>query len=199
MNDREAVHRILDAGFLCHIAFQHEGQAMIIPTAYGRKDDAIYLHGSNRNRMMNALLNGQTACVSVTHLDGIVLARSMFHASANYRSLVAFGKAVLIEDEQERIEGLRIISDHIAKGRWNEVITGSKEELQATMVLKIPVEQVSVKIRSGGPEGDENIPCEAWSGHIPLALKALEPCSSKLSAPGTPWPESVLEVLKRYT
>jgi len=174
-NTEESVYDILDAGFLCHVAFQHHGQTMMIPTAYGRKGDNIYVHGSTKNFMMNNMIDGQTVCIAVTHLDGIVLARSLFDTSANYRSVVLFGKAVLIEDEEERMESLKIITDNIIKGRWDEVPIGSANELKATMVVKFTIEKASAKIRNEGPKGDEEIDVEVWSGHIPLVMKAMEP------------------------
>jgi uncharacterized protein len=175
MNDENSVYSILDAGFLCHVAFQHEGQTMMIPTAYGRKGDSIYLHGSAKNFMLNQILNGQTICVSVTHLDGIVLAKSLFDTSVNYRSVVLFGKAILLEDEAARMEGLKIITENIIEGRWDEVPTGTPQQLKATMVLEFSIERASAKIRNEGPMGDDTVLNNAWSGHIPLITKALEP------------------------
>lgn len=175
VNDEAHVYEILDAGFLCHVAFQHEGIPMIIPTAYGRKGDVIYLHGSAKNFMLNQIIQGQTICISVTHLDGVVLARTLFDTSANYRSVVLFGKASLIEKEEERLEALKIITENILPGRWEEVPVGSENELKATMVVAFAIERASAKIRSGSPAGDENQLNEVWSGHIPLELKALEP------------------------
>ena len=175
VNNESAIHEILDAGFLCHIAFQHEGETMIIPTAYGRKDNILLFHGSTKNFMLNQIIKNQTICVSVTHLDGIVLARTLYDTSANYRSAILYGKAELIENHEDRIEGLKIITENIIKGRWNEVSIGSENELKATMVIKFTIEKASAKIRKGGPEGDENKSSAVWSGHIPLSLKALEP------------------------
>ncbi len=175
VNDVESVNAILDAGFLCHIAFQHKGQPMIIPTAYGRKGNEIYLHGSTKNFMLNQILDGQTICISVTHLDGIVLARTLFDTGVNYRSTILFGKVVLVEDENERIEGMKIITENVIKGRWSEVNLGTEPQLKATMVVKFTIEKASAKIRMGAPMGDENVKNEVWSGEIPLALKALQP------------------------
>jgi nitroimidazol reductase NimA-like FMN-containing flavoprotein (pyridoxamine 5'-phosphate oxidase superfamily) len=175
MNDAESVHAILDAGFLCHVAFQHQGQTMMIPTTYGRENDTLYLHGSTKNFMLNQILDGQTSCISVTHLDGIVLAKTLFDTSVNYRSVVLFGKAVLVSDENERMNGMKIITENIVKGRWDEVKLGDENQLKATMVIKFTIERASAKIRTGGPMGDDNIPDEVWSGEIPLVLKALQP------------------------
>ncbi len=174
-NTEESVYAILDAGFLCHIAFQHQGQTMMIPTAYGRKDDALFIHGSKKNFMLNQIINGQTVCVGVTHLDGIVLARTLFDTSANYRSVVLFGKAEQIFDYDERIEALKIITENIIKGRWSEVPIGEENKVEATMVVKIKIDSASAKIRSGAPQGDENKTNVVWSGEIPLMLKAAEP------------------------
>lgn len=174
-NDEKAVYEILDAGFLCHVAFQHNGQTMMIPTAYGRKEDALYFHGSSKNFMLNQIVSGSSICIGVTHLDGIVLAKTLFDTSANYRSVVLFGKAELLTDPDERLEGLKIITENIIKGRWNEVTVGSENQLKATMVVKFTIEKASAKVRQGGPQGDEEISDTVWSGHIPLYLRAGEP------------------------
>lgn len=175
--DEKAIYDILDAGFLCHVAFPHQGQTMMIPTAYGRREDALYLHGSTKNFMLNQVVNGSPICIGVTHLDGIVLAKTLFDTSANYRSVVLFGKAELLTDRNERLEGLKIITENIIKGRWNEVSVGSENQLKATMIVKFTIEKASAKIREGGPEGDEQITDNVWSGHIPLALIAGQPIS----------------------
>ena len=175
MNNEQTVYEILDAGFLCHIAFQHEGTPMIIPTAYGRKDDCLYFHGNTKNFMMNQIINGNTISVAVTHLDGIVLARTLFDTSANYRSVVLFGKAERITDHIERIEGLKTITENIIKGRFDEVPIGTENELKATMVVKFKIESATAKIRAGAPQGDDDETNETWSGHIPLKFRAEEP------------------------
>ncbi len=175
MNDIENIHAILDAGFLCHIAFQHQGQTMMIPTAYGRFGDYLYIHGSTKNFMLNKILDGQTICITVTHLDGIVLAKSLFYSSVTYRSTILFGKAVLIDDDQEKIHGMKIISENLVKGRTDEVEIGTEAQLNATMVIKFTIESASAKMRSEGPMGDDEILDEVWSGVIPLTIKALEP------------------------
>ncbi|MBK9727027.1 MAG: pyridoxamine 5'-phosphate oxidase family protein [Saprospiraceae bacterium] len=175
MNDVENVHAILDAGFLCHVAFQHQGQTMMIPTAYGREEDDLYLHGSTKNFMLNQILDGQISCISVTHLDGIVLAKTLFDTSVNYRSVVLFGKAILLTDETERLKGMKIITENIVKGRWDEVKIGDENQLKATMVIRFTIEKASAKIRTGAPMGDVEIKDDVWSGEIPLAMKALQP------------------------
>ncbi|HCS21716.1 MAG TPA: pyridoxamine 5'-phosphate oxidase family protein [Bacteroidetes bacterium] len=191
VNDEAHVYAILDAGFLCHVAFVHEGVPMIIPTAYGRKGDIIYLHGSVKNFMLNQIIQQQTISISVTHLDGIVLARTLFDTSANYRSVVLFGKATLLEKEEDRLEALKIITDNIIPGRWEEVPVGSDSELKATMVVAFKIEHASAKVRSGGPAGDENQENEVWSGHIPLELKAHEPIADPKFGDTIPLTKSV--------
>lgn len=175
MNNVENVYSILDAGFLCHVAFQHQSQTKMIPNAYGREEDNLYFHGSTKNFMLNQILDGQICCISVTHLDGIVLAKSLFHSSVNYRSVVLFGKAILINDETERLKGLKIITENIVKGRWAEVEIADENQLKATMVIKFTIEKASAKIRTGSPMGDAEMKDEVWSGEIPLVLKAMQP------------------------
>ncbi|MFN6944205.1 MAG: pyridoxamine 5'-phosphate oxidase family protein [Cytophagaceae bacterium] len=197
-NNEETIYEILDAGFLCHIAFQHEGQTMMIPTAYGRKDNSLYVHGSTKNYMLNQIINGQTICIGVTHLDGIVLARTLFDTSANYRSVVLYGKAELVEEHEERIEGLKIITENIIKGRWSEVPIGSENELKATMIVKFTIDKASAKVREGGPNGDEDKLNEVWSGHIPLSLKALDPIYDSKFGLELEMTESVKGFLENY-
>jgi len=176
VNEEQTVFDILDAGFMCTIAFTHQNQAMMIPTTYGRIGDVIYFHGSTKNFMMNEALKNDQICISVTHLDGLVLAKSLFNTSANYRSVVLFGKAELVENEEEWMKGLEAITENIIPNRWNEVKLGSENELKATMVVKMKIEKASAKIRDCGPQGDENDgEIESWSGHIPLKIKALDP------------------------
>lgn len=199
VNDTESVNAILDAGFLCHVAFIHEGNPMMIPTAYGRKDDSIYLHGSTKNFMLNKLLTEQTACISVTHLDGLVLARSLFDTSVNYRSVVLFGKGVVLTDEEERMEGLKIITENIIKGRWDEVPVGTEQQLKGTMVIKFTIESASAKIRNVGPMGDEEMDNEVWSGVIPLAVKAAAPIADEKFGGNIPLTESVKNFIIKNT
>jgi nitroimidazol reductase NimA-like FMN-containing flavoprotein (pyridoxamine 5'-phosphate oxidase superfamily) len=198
MNDEQTVYEILDAGFLCHVAFQHEGQTMMIPTAYGRKDDFIFLHGSRKNFMLQQICNGQTACISVTHLDGVVLARTLFDTSANYRSAVLFGKAQIVEEETERLEGMKIITENIIKGRFDEVKLGTENEVAATLVVKFKIESASAKVRNGGPMGDEDEKQEVWSGVIPLSLKAHTPIVDVKNETQFEYSESIKSFLKKY-
>jgi nitroimidazol reductase NimA-like FMN-containing flavoprotein (pyridoxamine 5'-phosphate oxidase superfamily) len=192
------VYAILDAGFMCHVAFQHEGQTMMIPTSYGRSGGYLYLHGSARNFMFSQILNSQTICIGVTHLDGIVLARTLFDTSANYRSVVMFGTAELVEDPDERLRGLKVIVDNIIRGRWEEVPVGSESQLNGTMVVKFRIDKVSAKARSGGPQGDEDKTNEVWSGHIPLEIKALKPVQDEKFGVELPPSRSALEFWERH-
>lgn len=166
--DRATIYEVLDAGFLCHLGFSVKGQPYVIPTSYGRKGDTIYLHGATTSRMMVNLEQGIPVCLTVTHLDGLVLARSAFHHSMNYRSAVCFGTAKLIPDTAEKEEALRIISDQILKGRWEESRLPIAKELKATTVLALTIDQASAKIRTG-PPGDEKQDYELpiWAGVVP--------------------------------
>ena len=153
--DRETVFKILDEGFVCHVGFVVDGQPYVIPTNYGRSGDTLYLHGSAASRMLRTLSEGIPVCVTVTLVDGLVLARSAFHHSVNYRSVVALGTARLVDDPREKREALRLFTEHIMKGRWDDIRQPSEQEMKATTVLALPLEEVSAKVRSGGPIDDE--------------------------------------------
>ncbi len=180
--DAETIYGILDAGFLAHVGFCVEGQPFVIPTLYGRVRDAsggpdkLCLHGSAASRMLRELSAGVPACVTVTHVDGIVLARSAFHHSMNYRSVVAFGTARQIDDVQGKAEALRVISDHLIAGRWEDVRNPTAKELKATSVLEFTIEEASAKIRTGPPVDDEeDYALPVWAGVVPLHLQAAPP------------------------
>lgn len=184
------MHAILDAGFLAHVGFCVEGQPFVIPTLYGREGDKIYLHGSVASRMLRALDGGLPACITVSLVDGLVLARSAFHHSMNYRSVVAFGTATSIQDPGARLTALRTISEHLIAGRWAEVRPPSEKELQATAVLEFTVEDASAKVRTGPPKDDaEDYGLPIWAGVIPLQLMAAEPVADDCQS--TPMPEYV--------
>jgi nitroimidazol reductase NimA-like FMN-containing flavoprotein (pyridoxamine 5'-phosphate oxidase superfamily) len=175
-HEAEALNRILDAGFLAHIGFCVDGQPFVIPTLYGRDGDRLYLHGSAASRMLRELDSGVPCCVTVTHVDGLVLARSAFHHSMNYRSVVAFGRARKIEDRERKVEALRIISEHLIRGRWADVRGPAENELKATGVLEFEMEEASAKVRTGGPKDDaEDYALPVWAGVLPLALTPSEP------------------------
>ena len=153
--DKEQVHAILDEGFICHVGFAVDGQPYVIPTGYGRVDDRIYIHGSAASRMLRSLNQGIDLCFTVTLVDGFVLARSAFHHSMNYRSVVVLGKAHPIDDPAEKMTALHAITNHIVPGRWEEVRTPTEKELKATSVLFLDLDEVSAKVRTGPPVDDE--------------------------------------------
>jgi nitroimidazol reductase NimA-like FMN-containing flavoprotein (pyridoxamine 5'-phosphate oxidase superfamily) len=194
--DQETVFSILDTAFVCHVGFTVDGQPYVIPTNFGRSGDMLYLHGSAASRMLRQLSEGIPVCVTVTHVDGLVLARSAFHHSVNYRSVVILGQARLVEDPAEKMEALRIFTEHVMKGRWNEVRQPTEQELKATTVLALPLDEVSAKVRTGGPiddEGDYNLP--VWAGVLPLttSMKSPEPDPQRKNDPPVP------EYLRNYT
>jgi nitroimidazol reductase NimA-like FMN-containing flavoprotein (pyridoxamine 5'-phosphate oxidase superfamily) len=174
--ERETINQILDAGFLAHVGFCVAGQPFVIPTLYGRDGEKLYLHGSAASRMLRELETGIPACVTVTLVDGLVLARSAFDHSMNYRSVVAFGKARKIADAEQRIRSLRVISEHLIAGRWKEIREPSEKELKATTVLEFLIEEASSKVRSGPPLDDENdYGLPVWAGVLPLEIRSRPP------------------------
>lgn len=188
--DEATIHTILDAHYLAHVGFVVDGQPFVIPTLYGRKGSTLYLHGSAASRMMRHLETGIPACVTVTLVDGLVLARSAFHHSMNYRSVVAFGTAKKIEGDEAKNEALKIISDHLLAGRWDEVRPPASQELKATTVLEFAIEEASAKVRTGPPGDDEeDYALPVWAGVLPVALKSGEPVPDERLIPGTPLPE----------
>ena len=171
--DSKTIHEILDRGFLAHVGFQLEGQPFVIPTLYGREGERLYLHGSSASRMLGELNTGMPVCVTVTLVDGLVLARSAFHHSMNYRSVVAFGTARKVEEPAQKMRALRIISEHVIAGRWNDVRGPSEKELKATAVLEFAIEEASTKVRRGPPlDDEEDYGLPVWAGVVPLRLEA---------------------------
>ena len=170
------IFEILDAGFLAHVGFQVDGQPFVIPTLYGREGDKLYLHGSAASRMLGELESGIPACVTVTLVDGLVLARSAFHHSMNYRSLVAFGTARKIEDKNQNASALRVISEHVIRGRWDDVRTPTDKELKATSVLEFQIDEASAKVRQGPPlDDEEDYGLAVWAGVLPVRLQSGTP------------------------
>jgi nitroimidazol reductase NimA-like FMN-containing flavoprotein (pyridoxamine 5'-phosphate oxidase superfamily) len=190
--DREEANRILDEGFLCHVGFVADGHPFVIPTSYGRKDASLYIHGSAASRMLRNLKEGMPVCVTVTLLEGLVLARSLFNHSMNYRSVVILGKATLVDDPAEKLEALRTLSEHILPGRWDDSRQPNERELKATSVLRVPIEEFSAKVRLGPPIDDaEDLAFPTWAGVIPLEMKAGEPISDPKLEAGREVPEYV--------
>jgi uncharacterized protein len=174
--DRQEVYGILDEGFLCHVGFVGDGQPFVIPTSYGRKDANLYIHGSAASRMLRRMKEGLSVCVTVTLLDGLVLARSVFNHSMNYRSVVILGKAALVDDPEEKLAALRLLSEHILPGRWDDARQPNERELKQTSVLRLPIEEFSAKIRTGPPVDDpEDMTFPTWAGVIPLEMKSTDP------------------------
>lgn len=174
--DRDTVHRILDEGLFCHLGFAAEGQPYVLPTIYARVEETLYVHGSAASRMMGTLAQGVPVCLTVTLLDGLVLARSAFHHSMNYRSVVVLGKAREVKDPVEKRRALDAIVDHVAAGRSREARGPNDIELVATRVLSLPLEEVSAKVRTGPPiDDEEDSAWPVWAGVLPLRLVPQPP------------------------
>jgi nitroimidazol reductase NimA-like FMN-containing flavoprotein (pyridoxamine 5'-phosphate oxidase superfamily) len=188
--DRAVIHQILDAGLVCHLGFVVEGQPFVIPTTYVRVDDTIYVHGSPASRMLQSLERGIAACLTVTLVDGLVLARSAFHHSINYRSVVVFGTAVLVSDSEEKLAAMKALTDHLIPGRWQEIRQPSQQELKRTLVLCIRIDEASAKVRVGPPiDDEEDYQLDVWAGVIPLKMTIETPIadarlSKEISPPG---------------
>jgi nitroimidazol reductase NimA-like FMN-containing flavoprotein (pyridoxamine 5'-phosphate oxidase superfamily) len=191
--DRATVHAILDQSFLCHIGFVADGQPYVIPTSYGRAVDTLYVHGSAASRMLRNLEGGLPVCVTVTLLDGLVVARSLFHSSMNYRSVVILGKARLVAEPDEKLLALRAISEQIFPGRWEDARKPNEQELKATSVLALAIEECSAKIRTGGPHDEaEDYALPIWAGVVPLRVVAGVP------APDDGLPSAIADQTPRY-
>ena len=188
--DREALEAVLDAGMVAHLGFVADGQPFVIPTLHARVDDDVYVHGSAASRTLRTLAGGFPACLTVTLLDGIVLARSVFEHSMNYRSVVVLGHATPVDEPDEKLAALEAFTEKLLPGRWNEARQPTAKELKATSVLRLPLDEASAKIREGGPEdGDTpDAELEVWAGHVPLVVTALEPVPDPSLRPGIPVP-----------
>lgn len=175
-HDREVINRILDEGFICHVGFALDGQPFVIPTGYARVGDSLIIHGSQASRMLRSLGQGIDVCLTVTLVDGLVLARSAFNHSMNYRCVVVLGRATAIDDPVEKIAALRALSEHMIPGRWDDVRQPNERELQQTTVLSLPLTEASAKVRTGPPLDDEDdYSLPIWAGVIPLRLVAGMP------------------------
>jgi nitroimidazol reductase NimA-like FMN-containing flavoprotein (pyridoxamine 5'-phosphate oxidase superfamily) len=190
--DRDTIHAILDEGLVCHVGFVADGQPFVVPATYARWDDRLVIHGSAASRMVKALAGGAPACVSVTLLDGLVLARSGFHHSMNYRSVVVVGTATEITDPAEKLRALDAIVEHVAPGRVASVRPPSENELRATRVVTLPLDEASAKLRTGPPKDDEaDYALPVWAGEIPLGLQPGPPLADPRLAPGIAVPPEV--------
>jgi len=194
--DRDAAYKILDEAFICHVGFVLDGQPFVIPTGFGRHGDSLYFHGSAASRMLRNVKEGIPVCLTVTLLDGLVLARSIFNHSMNYRSVVVLGKATLVDDPAEKLEALRLLSEHIIPGRWAESRQPNEKELKATSILRLPIEEFSAKVRKGPAVDDEpDYSFPTWAGVVPLEMKTGTPIDDARLLPG----QHVPEYAKNYT
>ena len=187
--DRETIYQILDAAFVCHVGFSAEGQPFVIPTMFARVGDAIFFHGSAASRMLRGLGDGLPVCITVTLIDGLVLARSVFNHSMNYRSVVALGLATLIQEPSEKLQALRAFTEKLIPGRWNDARQPHEQELKATSILKLPLTEVSAKVRTGAVEDDtEDYALNVWAGIIPMHLVFDAPQRDDRCDPAIPTP-----------
>jgi hypothetical protein len=188
--DSGSIDAVLDAGLVAHLGFVIDGQPYVIPTLHARIDDQVYVHGSAASRALRALSGRTPVCLTVTLLDGIVLARSVFEHSMNYRSVVVLGAAPLVDEPDEKLAALEAFTEKLLPGRWAEARQPTRKELKATSVLRLPLDEASAKIRDGGPEDGDTPDAEldVWAGHVPLVVQALEPVPDATLRPGTPVP-----------
>lgn len=195
--DKETIYRILDKDFVCQLGFVYEGYPVVIPTIYGRKDDKLYFHGASTSRMLVNLEKGIDVCFSMMQVNGIVLARSAFHHSLNYESVMVFGKATLISDESEKMAALAVVSDQILKHRWEEARLPNAKEMKATKVLALTISEASAKVRTGPPGDDKpDYELDIWAGVLPIERHFGQPIVDPLLRAGIEIPKSVQEVLK---
>jgi nitroimidazol reductase NimA-like FMN-containing flavoprotein (pyridoxamine 5'-phosphate oxidase superfamily) len=196
--DRDAIYKILDKGFVCHVGFTTDGQPYVIPTMFARVGDAIYFHGSAASRMLRGLSGGLAVCVTVTLIDGLVLARSVFNHSMNYRSVVALGQATLVSEPEEKIAALRAFTEKILPGRWDDARQPNEKELKATSILRLALSEVSAKMRTGDVQDDEeDYALPVWAGVLPIRLAASEPIRDGRCDPGLAVPTAVINFDKR--
>ncbi|HEV2256860.1 MAG TPA: pyridoxamine 5'-phosphate oxidase family protein [Streptosporangiaceae bacterium] len=191
--ERDDLYAVLDAGLICHLGVIVDGAPRVLPTGYGRLGDLLYLHGSSANSSIMAG-HGQQVCVTVTHLDGLVCARSVFNHSMNYRSAVVFGVARLVTDPEEKLVALRTITEHLVPGQWSYVRQPSKKELAATSALALPLTEASVKIRGGGPSDEpEDYQLDLWAGVVPVTTGFGEPEPDAVLRPGIGTPAHIVK------
>jgi len=195
--DTETIYKILDSDFICQVGFVYNNYPIVIPTIYGRKDDAIYFHGASVSRMLVTMEKGVNISINVTQTDGIVIARSAFHHSLNYHSVTVFGQAELVTDANERMEALKVISDQIIPLRWEEARLPNAKEMKATKVLKLKITEASAKIRTGPPSDDKaDYDLDIWAGVIPIEKKYGQPITDPDLKAGVPVAGSVLKLIK---
>ena len=197
--DLDVINGVIDEAVVCHVGFVHQGEPVVIPTLHGRDGDLLYLHGSPGSRMLRTIRGGEPVSVAVTLLDGFVLARSLFHSAVNYRSVVLFGRAREVDGGEEKLHGLRVISDRVFPGRWDHARPPSGRELRATSVVAISIEEASAKVRTGGPNDEpEDYELDVWAGVVPLYLVAGSPIPDPALPPGIETPLHVAELVARH-
>lgn len=197
--DKAAVYDIIDEGFICHVGFTEGDQPFVIPFLYARMDDSLVLHGAPSSRLIKHCQSGKPVCIAITLLDGLVLARAVFHHSLNYRSVVLFGKGHTIDGEDEKLQALRVLTEHLAPGRWDDARQPNPQELNATVVVSIPIESASAKIRTGPPSDDDaDYALPVWAGVLPIKQQMLEPVNDPKLADGIPVPEYLLRSIKQH-
>ena len=199
--ERSTINAILDEAFICHVGFVVDGQPYVIPTGFARVGDDVYIHGSSASRMLRSIADGIDVCVTVTLIDGLVLARSAFHHSINYRSVVILGKAEMVTDPDEKNKALEAFTEHIIPGRWPEIRWPTELELKATTVLRLPITEASAKIRTGDPvDDDEDYSMDVWAGVLPLNLLSETPIPDEKLQASKPVPSYILDYnRKRYS
>ena len=196
--DTETVYKILDDTFVCQVAFKIDRQVYITPTNFGRKDNQIFIHGSKKSRMLISFESGKDVCISVSLVDGIVLARSAFHHSVNYRSVVIFAKPTKVVNDEEKLDALKTILDHILPGRWEDVRKPNKKELDATSVFSFKIDEASAKIRTGPPVDDkEDLDLNVWAGILPLEIVPKDPVKDELLNKKTLIPDYIINYKKK--
>lgn len=190
--DRETIYRILDEALICHVGFVEEGQPYVIPTNFARMEDSLILHGARASRLLKHVEAGHPVCVEATIVDGLVLARSVFHHSINYRSVVLFGKGRPVEDEGEKLSALKAVTEHILPGRWQEARLPNSKELNATRVVAIRIDEASAKVRMGPPvDEEEDYGMPVWAGVLPLREQPQPPVRDELLAEDLPLPDYI--------
>ena len=190
--DRETIYQILDEALICHVGFVQDNQPYVIPINFARVEDTIVLHGAKASRLLKHIEAGHPVCVEATIVDGLVLARSVFHHSVNYRSVVLFGRGHLIADEQEKLAALEAVTEHLIPGRWKEARLPSQKELNATSVVSIQIDEASAKVRVGPPvDEEEDYALPVWAGILPLQEMPLAPVRDALQSDSVPMPEYV--------
>jgi len=194
--DKETIYAVLDEALVCHVGLVHDGQPIVIPTIHARDGDTLILHGAKASRLLKHVQGGHPVCVAVTLLDGIVFARSAYNHSMNYRSVVLFGQGRALVSDAEKLRASEVLTEHIARGRWQDIRKPNRQELDATAFVALDIESASAKIRTGPPgDAEEDYQLPIWAGVLPFRQQALAPSDDPRLASGIPVPDYIL----RYT